>query len=135
MVIETKQIFIDTSPSHGTQLTLMGPVIVHILKAKVLLCTLQTTCMFMSRISMHEIFKVEDMAHFNYAKGPYCRPPKSIAYFVCSFLIFPQPNPSFSPKRVRTRRVLIAGGKKVLLTLPFLSLFSLDPINLFLKKD
>jgi hypothetical protein len=64
MVIETEQIFIDTSPSHGTQLILMGPVIVHILKAKVLLCTLQTTCMFMSRKSMHEIFKVEDMAHF-----------------------------------------------------------------------
>jgi hypothetical protein len=64
MVIETEQIFIDTSPSHGTQLTLMGPVIVHILKAKVLLCPLQITCMFMSRISMHQIFKVEDMAHF-----------------------------------------------------------------------
>jgi hypothetical protein len=64
MIIETKQIFIDTSPSHGTQLTLMGPVIVRVLKAKVLLCTLQTTCIFMSRISMYEKFKVEDKADF-----------------------------------------------------------------------
>jgi hypothetical protein len=62
MIIETEQIFIDTSPSHGTQLTLMGPVIVHILKAKVLLCTLQIACMFMSRISMYKIFKVEEKA-------------------------------------------------------------------------
>jgi hypothetical protein len=38
MIIETQQIFIDTSPSHGSsQLTLMGPVIIHILKAKVLI--------------------------------------------------------------------------------------------------
>ncbi len=34
MIIETEQIFIDTSPSHGTQLNLMGPVIVHYIKSE-----------------------------------------------------------------------------------------------------
>jgi hypothetical protein len=32
MIIETEQIFIDTS--HGTQLNPMGPVIVHYIKSK-----------------------------------------------------------------------------------------------------
>jgi hypothetical protein len=192
MIIETKQIFIDTWPSHGTQLTLMGPLIIHpYIKSKgplyahyrlhACLCP-EYLCMRYSKVaywlllSFLSLFSLDPVHMFlqkDWGKeGSLLQAVKSIltlsflslfslhpnhlllkiywgketsllhsvkkySYFVFSFLIFPPPDPSVSPKRLRKWRMVLttAGGKKVLPTLSFLSLFCLDLIHLFLKKD
>jgi hypothetical protein len=76
----------------------------------------------MSRISMHEIFKVAYWLlclffpyflftqtiffskYMEEKKRPYCRWSKSIPTLSLSFLIFPPPDPSVSPKRLRRRK-------------------------------
>ncbi len=72
---------------------------------------------------MYEIFKVENMVHSNLS-------------FISLF--FSWPNPSFSWKILRKKKVLVASSKKVLLILPFVFLifpwFNLSFLQKILRK-
>ncbi len=159
MIIETEQTYLhshititrNTTQPDGAELSIS---IIHKLKAKVLVfCTLQTTCMFMSRISMHKIFKVAYcllclfFPYFPFTqtiffsknveeeKRPYRRRYKSIrTFYFLSLFSLHQIHVFLQKDWGKEGFLLLQAVKQVLPTLSFLSLFSLGLIHLFLKK-
>jgi hypothetical protein len=90
---------------------------INIKKQRSSLSTLQITCMFMSKISMHEIFKV--------------------AYWLlCLFFpYFPFTQTIFFSRYIEEKKRPYCRRSKSIPTLSSLSLFSLHQIHLFLQKD